>query len=144
MQRDEVMGHAAAVVAATDLPVSADLENGFGDDPAQVADTVRLAVEAGLAGCSIEDFTGRPEDPIYDAGLAAERMAAASHAAHSGPVRLVLTGRCDENYLHGRQDLDATITGLRAYQEAGADALYAPGSPSSTRSAASSTPSTGP
>jgi len=126
MQRDEVMGHAAAVVAATDLPVSADLENGFGDDPAQVADTVRLAVEAGLAGCSIEDFTGRPEDPIYDAGLAAERMAAASHAAHSGPVQLVLTGRC-ENHLHGRRDLDATISRLRAYQEAGADVLYAPG-----------------
>ena len=129
MGRDEVMGHVAAIVAATDLPVSADLENGFGDEPGRVADTVRLAVEAGLAGCSIEDFTGRPEAPIYDAGLAAERMAAAAQAARAaraGPVPLVLTGRC-ENYLHGRRDLDATITRLGAYQEAGADVLYAPG-----------------
>jgi 2-methylisocitrate lyase-like PEP mutase family enzyme len=126
MARDEIMGHAAAIVAATDLPVSADLENGFGDDPARVADTIRLAVEAGLAGCSIEDFTGRADDPIYDAGLAVERMAAASEAAHGGPASLVLTGRC-ENYLHGHRDLDATITRLRAYQDAGADVLYAPG-----------------
>ncbi|HLM95899.1 MAG TPA: isocitrate lyase/phosphoenolpyruvate mutase family protein [Acidimicrobiales bacterium] len=126
MERDEVMRHAAAIVAATDLPVSADLENGFGDAPARVADTVRLAVDVGLAGCSIEDSTGRGDDPIYDAGLAAERMAAAADAAHRGPVHLVLTGRC-ENYLHGRRDLHDTIARLRAYQDAGADVLYAPG-----------------
>jgi 2-methylisocitrate lyase-like PEP mutase family enzyme len=126
MARDDVMRHAAAIVDATHLPVSADLENGFGDDPVTVAGTVRLALDVGLAGCSIEDFTGRAEDPIYDIGLAAERMAAAADAAHSGPVRLVLTGRA-ENYLHGVKELDDTIARLRAYQEAGADVLYAPG-----------------
>jgi 2-methylisocitrate lyase-like PEP mutase family enzyme len=126
MTRDEVMGHAAAIVAATDLPVSADLENGFGDDPGTVAATVRLALDVGLAGCSIEDSTGRTDDPIYDIGLATERMAAAADAAHSGPVRLVLTGRA-ENYLHGVKELDSTIARLRAYQDAGADVLYAPG-----------------
>ena len=83
-------------------------------------------LDAGLAGCSIEDFTGRSDDPIYDVGLAAERIAAASDVAHSGPVRLVLTGRA-ENYLHGHPDLDDTIARLQAYQEAGADVLYAPG-----------------
>ncbi len=126
MDRDEVMRHAAAIVDATDLPVSADLENGFADDPEKVADTVRLALDVGLAGCSIEDFTGRPEDPIYEPALAEERMAAAAEAAHSGPVRLVLTGRA-ENHLHGRPDLDDTIARLLAYQRAGADVLYAPG-----------------
>ena len=126
MDRDDVIGHAAAVVAATDLPVSADLENGFGDDPSTVAETVRFALDVGLAGCSIEDFTGRPEDPIYDVSLAEERMAAASEAAHAGPVSLVLTGRA-ENYLHGHPDLEDTIARLQAYQRAGADVLYAPG-----------------
>jgi 2-methylisocitrate lyase-like PEP mutase family enzyme len=126
VDRDEALGHAAAIVAATDVPVSADLENGFADDPEAVADTVRLALDAGLAGCSIEDFTGRGDDPIYQAGLAAQRMAAASEAAHSGPVRLVLTGRA-ENHLHGRADLRDTIARLQAYQDAGADVLYAPG-----------------
>jgi 2-methylisocitrate lyase-like PEP mutase family enzyme len=124
--RDEALAHAAELVAVTELPVSADLENGFADEPTEVAKTVRLAVEAGLAGCSIEDYTGDPDDPIYDLELAVERIAAAARAAHDGPVRLVLTGRA-ENYLHGRQDLDDTITRLRAYQEAGADVLYAPG-----------------
>jgi 2-methylisocitrate lyase-like PEP mutase family enzyme len=126
VSRDEALAHAAAVVAATDLPVSADLENCFADEPAGVARTVALAVEAGLAGCSLEDFTGGESDPIYDIGLAAERVAAAAEAAHAGPVRLVLTARA-ENYLHGRPDLADTITRLQAYHAAGADVLYAPG-----------------
>src|SRR6185437_7867590 len=126
VSRDEALAHAAAVVAATELPVSADLENCFADDPAGVARTVALAVEAGLAGCSIEDATGRDDDPVYDIGAAAERVAAAAEAAHAGPARLVLTGRA-ENFLHGRADLADTIARLQAYQEAGADVLYAPG-----------------
>ena len=126
VSRGEALAHAAAVVAATDLPVSADLENCFADDPDGVARTVALAVEAGLAGCSIEDATGRADEPIYDSGLAAERVAAAAEAAHAGPVRLVLTARA-ENYLHGRPDLADTIARLQAYQAAGADVLYAPG-----------------
>ena len=124
--RSEAVAHAATVVAATELPVSADLENGFADDPAGVADTLALAIGAGLAGCSIEDFTGSPDDPIYDAGLAAERVRAAAEVAHRGPVHLVLTARA-ENHLHGRPDLADTIARLQAYQEAGADVLYAPG-----------------
>jgi 2-methylisocitrate lyase-like PEP mutase family enzyme len=124
--REEAIGHAAAIVAATELPVSADLENGYADDPAGVADTVALALGAGLAGCSVEDATGRQDDPIYDAGLAADRVRAAAEAAHRGPVHLVLTARA-ENYLHGRPDLADTIARLQAYQEAGADVLYAPG-----------------
>ncbi|HZD00027.1 MAG TPA: isocitrate lyase/phosphoenolpyruvate mutase family protein [Actinomycetes bacterium] len=124
--RDEALGHAASIARATSLPVSADLENAFADDPAGVADTVRLALEAGLAGCSVEDFTGRQDEPIYDAGLAAERVVAAAETAHGGPVHLVLTARA-ENYLHGRPDLSDTIARLQAYQAAGADVLYAPG-----------------
>jgi 2-methylisocitrate lyase-like PEP mutase family enzyme len=125
--RDEAIAHGAAIVAATDLPVSADLENGFADDPSAVAETVGLALGAGLAGCSIEDSTGQTgEASIYDVGLATERIAAAAEAAHRGPQRLMLTGRA-ENYLHGRRDLSDTIGRLVAYQEAGADVLYAPG-----------------
>jgi 2-methylisocitrate lyase-like PEP mutase family enzyme len=124
--RDEALGHAAAIVQATELPVSADLENGFADDPAGTAETVRLALEAGLAGCSVEDATGDQDTPIYAAGLAAERVQAAAEAAHRGPVHLVLTARA-ENYLHGRPDLADTIARLQAYQDAGADVLYAPG-----------------
>jgi 2-methylisocitrate lyase-like PEP mutase family enzyme len=124
--RSEALDHAAAIVAATELPVSADLENGFADDPAGVADTVRLAAEAGLAGCSVEDATGDHDSPVYDARLAAERVQAAAGAAHRGPVRLVLTARA-ENYLYGRPDLADTIARLQAYQAAGADVLYAPG-----------------
>ena len=126
MSRDEALAHAASIVGATDLPVSADLENGFADDPADVADTVRLALDAGLAGCSIEDFSGREDAPIYEIGPAAERIAAAAEVAHAGPVHLVLTARA-ENHLHGRQDLADTIARLQAYQEAGADVLFAPG-----------------
>ena len=124
--REEALVHAAVIVAATDLPVSADLENAYADDPAGVAETMRLALEVGLAGASVEDFTGRADDPIYDAGFAAERVAAAAEAAHAGAGRLVLTARA-ENYLHGRTDLADTIARLQAYQEAGADVLYAPG-----------------
>jgi 2-methylisocitrate lyase-like PEP mutase family enzyme len=126
VSRDEAIVHAAVIVAATGLPVSADLENGFADAPAGVAETMRMSIEVGLAGASVEDFTGRADDPIYDIGLAAERIAAAAEAAHGGPGRLVLTARA-ENYLHGRPDLADTIARLQAYQEAGADVLYAPG-----------------
>jgi 2-methylisocitrate lyase-like PEP mutase family enzyme len=126
VSRDEAMVHAAVIVAATDLPVSADLENGFADAPSGVAETMRLSIEVGLAGASVEDFTGRADDPIYDIGLAAERIAAAAEAAHAGPGRLVLTARA-ENYLHGRPDLADTIARLQAFQAAGADVLYAPG-----------------
>jgi 2-methylisocitrate lyase-like PEP mutase family enzyme len=126
VSRDEALAHAATIVAATELPVSADLENGFAHDPAGVAETVSAVLQAGLAGCSVEDYSGRDEEPIYDLGLAAERVAAAAEAAHTGPVRLVLTARA-ENFLHGRRDLEDTIDRLQAYQEAGADVLYAPG-----------------
>jgi 2-methylisocitrate lyase-like PEP mutase family enzyme len=126
VSRDEAMVHAAVIVAATDLPVSADLENAFADSPADVAETIGLAIDVGLAGASVEDFTRRDHDPIYDLRLAAERVAAAAEAAHAGPGRLVLTARA-ENFLHGRSDLADTIARLQAYQEAGADVLYAPG-----------------
>ncbi|MPY94456.1 MAG: isocitrate lyase/phosphoenolpyruvate mutase family protein [Acidimicrobiia bacterium] len=124
--RDEAIAHSRDIVEATELPVSADLEDGFGSDPAGVAETVERAVAAGLAGCSVEDYTRERDAPIYDLAQATERVAAAVEAAHRGPVHLVLTARA-ENYLRGRQDLEDTINRLRAYQEAGADALYAPG-----------------
>ncbi|MGH9227445.1 MAG: isocitrate lyase/PEP mutase family protein [Acidimicrobiales bacterium] len=126
VSRDEALVHAASIVAATERPVSADLENCFADDPDGVATTVRLAVDTGLAGCSVEDFSRRADDPIYDAGLAAERVAAAIEAAHAGPVHFVITARA-ENHVRGRRDLADTIAGLQAYQEAGADVLFAPG-----------------
>ncbi len=124
--RDRMMAHVGAIVSATDLPVSADLENGFGDDPETVAETIRLAAAAGLAGGSIEDATNRPEDPIYAHQLAVERVRAAATAARSLPFPFTLTARA-ENYLVGRPDLRDTIKRLQAYQEAGADVLYAPG-----------------
>jgi hypothetical protein len=123
---DQAIAHGGQIAAATPLPVTADLENGYADDPPGVAETVRLAIEAGLAGCSIEDFTGRAGDPIYEVSLAAQRVAAAAEAAHTGPRRLVLTARA-ENHLHGRDDLADTIARLQAYAEAGADVVYAPG-----------------
>jgi len=126
VDRDQVIAHVAAMAAVTVLPVSADLENGFSDDPAGVAETIHLALRAGAAGCSIEDYSGRADAPIYDVELAAERITAAAEIAHGGPVHLVLTGRA-ENYLHGRPDLADTIARLQRYQEAGADVLYAPG-----------------
>jgi 2-methylisocitrate lyase-like PEP mutase family enzyme len=124
--REEALGHAALIAAATPLPVSADLENAFADEPAGVAETIGLATAAGLAGCSVEDYTRRPGEPIYDLGLARERVAAAASAAKAAPGPMVLTARA-ENYLHGRPDLADTIGRLQAYQEAGADVLYAPG-----------------
>jgi 2-methylisocitrate lyase-like PEP mutase family enzyme len=124
--RDEALASARAIVEATEVPVSADFENGFAHEPDGVAQTVRLAIDAGLAGCSVEDFTGDGDDPIYGLEQAKARIAAAAQAAHAGPVPLVLTARA-ENFLHGRADLDDTIARLRAYQEAGADVLYAPG-----------------
>lgn len=124
--RDEALAHASTIVGATELPVSADLENGFGDTPAEVAATVVAATGIGLAGCSIEDATGRPDDPIYAVGLAVERIHAAAEAAHAGGSMFVLTARA-EGYLYGRFDLDDTITRLRAFRDAGADVLYAPG-----------------
>jgi 2-methylisocitrate lyase-like PEP mutase family enzyme len=124
--RDQAIAHAAQIVAATPLPVSADLENGFADDPQGVAATVAAAIDAGLAGCSVEDFTGRADEPIYEAGYAAERVAAAAEAAHAGPRRLVLTARA-ENHLRGIDDLADTIARLQSYVAAGADVVYAPG-----------------
>jgi len=124
--RDEMMAHVSAIVSATDLPVSADLENGFGDDPKTVAETIRLAAATGLVGGSIEDSTKRMDDPVYEYGLAAERVRAAAEVARSLPFPFTLTGRA-ENYLVGRPDLKDTIKRLQAYQEAGADVLYAPG-----------------
>jgi 2-methylisocitrate lyase-like PEP mutase family enzyme len=124
--RDKMLAHVRDIVAATDLPVSADLENGFGDDPETVAETIRLGAAAGLVGGSIEDSTTRRDDPIYELEHAAERVRAAAELAHSLPFPFALTARA-ENYLFGRRDLNDTIRRLQAYQEAGADVLYAPG-----------------
>jgi 2-methylisocitrate lyase-like PEP mutase family enzyme len=124
--RDEAISHAAAVVASVSVPVTADLENCFADDPDGVAGTVELAIGAGLAGCSVEDFHPGAPEPIYPLDLAQDRVAAASSTAHGGQVHLVVTARA-ENFLHGRPDLADTIARLQAYQEAGADVLYVPG-----------------
>jgi 2-methylisocitrate lyase-like PEP mutase family enzyme len=121
--REEAIAHGGAVAAATDLPVSADLENGFADDPDAVAATIELAISAGLAGGSIEDYSGTE---LYDADRAAARVAAAADAAHRGEVKFVLTARA-ENHIRGNPDLADTIARLQAYQAAGADVLYAPG-----------------
>jgi 2-methylisocitrate lyase-like PEP mutase family enzyme len=125
MTKDEVLTHVGELAAAVDIPVSADLENCFAHDPEGVAATVAEAVRRGVAGCSVEDFSGDPDDPVYELPQAAERVRAAAEAAHGGPVPVVLTARA-ENYLHGRPDLDDTIARLQAYQEAGADVLFAP------------------
>lgn len=124
--RDETMANAKAIVDATELPVAADLENGFGDAPEAAAETICLAGEVGLVGGSIEDASGDPHHPIYDFQHAVERMAAAVEAARAFPFPFVLVGRA-ENFLHGRPDLDDTIRRLQAYEAAGADALFAPG-----------------
>src|SRR5579859_2968892 len=116
--REAMMAHIAALAAATDLPVSADLENGFGDTPEEVAETIRMAAAAGASGGSIEDATGRENDPIYAEGLAVERIRAAVDVVRGLAVPFTLTARC-ENYLHGRPDLADTIRRLQAYQEAG-------------------------
>jgi 2-methylisocitrate lyase-like PEP mutase family enzyme len=124
--RDEALAHARAIVDATPLPVSGDLENGYDDAPEGVALTVKLAAEAELCGCSIEDASGRAEQPIYDFSHAVERIAAAVEAARSLPFRFTLTARA-ESFLHGRPDLDDTIRRLQAFEAVGADVLYAPG-----------------
>lgn len=126
--RDEAMTQARIICDATDLPVSADLEKGFGDSPDVVAETIRMAAAVGLVGCSIEDASGNPEEPIFDLPYATERIVAAAKAAHALPFPFTLTGRC-ENFLRGRPDLDDTIKRLKAYEAAGAEALMAPGLP---------------
>ncbi len=125
--RDGVLANAKEIVEATHLPVSADMQDGFGRSPEACAETIRRAAEVGLAGGSIEDATGDESDPIYDFKLAVERVAAAAKAAHE--AHFVLTARA-ENYLHGRPDLRDTIRRLQSFAEAGADVLYAPGLPS--------------
>jgi 2-methylisocitrate lyase-like PEP mutase family enzyme len=124
LTRDEILENAKTIVDATHLPVSADLEDGFGRSPEKCAATIRLAADIGLAGGSIEDATGEPDGPIYDFQLAVDRIAAAAQAAHD--CQFMLTARA-ENFLHGRPDLDDTIRRLQAFAEAGADILYAPG-----------------
>ena len=126
--RDEALAHARAIVDATDLPVSADLEKGFGDAPAAAAETIRLAAGVGLVGGSIEDATGDKARPLYDIGHAIERVAAAVEAARALPFPFTLTARA-ENFLRGNPDLDDTIRRLQAFERAGADVLFAPGLP---------------
>ena len=128
VSREEVLAHARAVVGAVEIPVSADLENGFGHAPSFAAETVRLAAEAGLVGCSIEDATGEADRPIYDLDTAVERVAAAAQAAHSVGFAFTLTARA-ENFLRGNPDLEDTIRRLQAFEAAGADVLMAPGLP---------------
>ena len=124
--KDETLTHAAEISAAVDVPVTADLVNGFADDPADIARTITEALATGLAGGSIEDFTGTEDAPIYEFARAVERVAAAAEAAHGGATRFILTAR-SENYLHGAPHLEDTIRRLQAFQEVGADVLYAPG-----------------
>jgi len=124
--REELIANCREIAAATDLPVNADLENGYADDPDEAAMIIQLAADAGVVGGSIEDATGNPAKPIYDFDLAVERVAAAARVAHSLPFPFTLTARA-ENYLHGRADLDDTIHRLQAFAAVGADVLYAPG-----------------
>ncbi len=128
VRREEALAHARAVVCAVDIPVSADLENGFGHAPSFAAETVRLAAETGLVGCSIEDATGEKDRPLYEIGEATERIAAAAEAAKSLGFAFTLTAR-SENFIRGNPDLDDTIKRLQAYERAGADVLMAPGLP---------------
>lgn len=126
VDRGEMLAHIAAIAGATSVPVNADLENGYGDDPQTVAETIRLAAAAGVVGGSIEDATGRADHPIYDIDLAVDRVRAAVAAARGLLFPFTLTARA-ENYLHGRPDLEDTIRRLKAFEDAGADVLYAPG-----------------
>lgn len=126
ISREELVANCLEIASATELPVSADLENGYADDPDEAAAIIRLAADAGIVGGSIEDATGDPVKPIYDFDLAVERVAAAAQAAHFLPFPFTLTARAD-NYLHGRPDLDDTIRRLQAFAAVGADVLYAPG-----------------
>jgi 2-methylisocitrate lyase-like PEP mutase family enzyme len=126
--REEALAHCKAIVDATDLPVSADLEKGFGDTPQAAAETIRLAAGIGLVGGSIEDATGDPAKPLFESSHARDRIAAAVEAARSLPFPFTLTART-ENYLRGNPDLDDTISRLRSFESAGADVLMAPGLP---------------
>jgi 2-methylisocitrate lyase-like PEP mutase family enzyme len=126
VSRGEVLDNCRAIAAATDLPVNADLENGYADAPGEAAEMIRLAAEAGVVGGSIEDATGDASRPIYDFTLAVERVQAAVETARGLPFMFMLTARA-ENLLHGRLDLDDTIRRLQAFEKAGADVLYAPG-----------------
>ena len=128
LTRDEALAHACAIVDATDLPISADLESGYGDAPEAVAETIRLAAEAGLVGCTIEDATRNPDRPLYDFDLAVERIAAAAQAAHALPFPFMLTARA-HNLLYPPASLEETISRLQAFEKAGADVLFAPGLP---------------
>jgi 2-methylisocitrate lyase-like PEP mutase family enzyme len=128
VSRDEALALARVIVLATDLPVSADLEKGFGDAPEAAAETIRMAAEVGLVGGSIEDATGEKDKPLFDIGLATERVAAAAQAARSLGFEFTLTART-ENFLRGKPDLDDTIERLQAFEKAGADVLFAPGLP---------------
>lgn len=126
LTREQALEGARAIASSTDLPVSADLEHGFGDAPEAAAETIRLAAGVGVVGGSIEDATGRADSPIYEIAFAAERVRAAAEMARSLSFPFTLTARA-ENYLHGRPDINETVKRLQAYQEAGADVLYAPG-----------------
>ena len=128
LSRDEALAHARSIVCATDLPVSADLERGFGDALEEVAETVRRAAEAGLVGCTIEDSTGDPNHPLYDMDLAVERIASGVEAARALPFPFLLTARA-HNFLYAAPSLDDTIQRLRAFERVGADVLFAPGLP---------------
>lgn len=126
MEAEQMLAHCAELVTHCQVPISADLEKGFGDDPETVAETVRQAASVGLAGCSIEDASGDDARPIYEFQHALERVSAAVEAARGLGRDFVLTARA-ENYLHGRRDLDDTLRRLQAFEAAGADVLYAPG-----------------
>ncbi len=126
ISRDELIANCRVIAEATDLPINADLENGYADDPRAAATIITLAAEAGMVGGSIEDSSGDPARPIYDFNLAVERVAAAAEVAHALPFPFTFTARA-ENLLHGRLDLDDTIRRLNAFAAAGADVLYAPG-----------------
>ncbi len=128
LTRDEALAHARAILEAVDAPVSADLEKGFGDSPEDVAETVRRAAEVGLVGCTIEDSTGNPAQPLYDLNDATERIAAGAEVVRSLPFPFMLTARA-HNLLHGSSDLDETIRRLQAYEKAGANVSMAPGLP---------------
>ena len=128
VSREEALSQARSIVNATELPVSADLENGFADEPAAVAETIRLAAEAGLVGGSIEDASRDPDKPVYELDFAAERVRAAAQAARALPFPFTLTARA-ENFIRGNPDLADTIRRLQAYEKAGADVLFAPGLP---------------
>jgi len=127
-ETEDALAHAHSIVEATDLPVSGDLEGGFGDSPETVAETIRLAAGAGLVGCTIEDSTGDQNHPLYEFALAVERIAAAAEAARALPFPFVLTARA-HNFLYSDPSLDDTIGRLQAFQAAGADVLFAPGLP---------------